>query len=119
MISLYSTYIYQSVQPEIEIKKLISGIVRFFLTIGLLYLIYIGKNWARILIIILFTIANIIALISLFTIEAPVINKTPIIVMIFIYTISTHHFTLSKSFKAFFEYQKTKTQIKPSVCKPE
>jgi len=108
IISLYSTYIYQSVQPQIDTKNLISGIIRFFLTIGLLYLIYLGKKWAKILTIILFSISSLILLISLFSIETPLINKLPIIVTIIVYSFSLYHFTISKTFKAFFEYQNNK-----------
>lgn len=108
IISLYSTYIYQSVQSQIDTKNLISGIIRFLLTIGLLYPIYIGKKWAKILTIILFSISNVILLISLFSIETPLINKVPMIVTTIVYSFSLYHFTISKTFKAFFEYQNNK-----------
>ncbi|MCC9061843.1 MULTISPECIES: hypothetical protein [Flavobacterium] len=108
IISLYSTYIYQSYQSEIDIKNLISGITRFFLTIGLLYLVYIGKKWAKVVTIVLFSIANVILIISLFSIDISLINKAPIIIMTVVYSFSLYHFTISKSFKAFFEYQNNK-----------
>lgn len=108
IISLYSTYIYQSYQSEIDIKNLISGITRFFLTIGLLNLVYIGKKWAKVVTIVLFSIANVILIISLFSIDISLINKAPIIIMTVVYSFSLYHFTISKSFKAFFEYQNNK-----------
>ena len=47
LVSIHTIYFYHSVRPEIETKKLIQQIIRFCLTTGLLYLIYIGKNWAK------------------------------------------------------------------------
>lgn len=111
LVSIHTIYFYHSVKPEIETKKLIQQIIRFLLTFGLLYLIYIGKNWARILSIILFSIGVIGAVISLFTFEIPVVNKIPFIVMAFVYSIAIYHFSFSKSFKAFFEFQNEKSNI--------
>ena len=109
LVSIHTIYFYHSVRPEIETKKLIQQIIRFALTFGLLYLIYIGKNWARILSVILFSIGVIGAAISLFKFnELPIINKSPIIVMIFVYSMAVYHFSISKSFKEFFEYQNNK-----------
>ena len=110
LVSIHTIYFYHSVRPEIETKKLIQQIIRFSLTFGLLYLIYIGKNWARILSIILFSIGAITAVISLFTIEIPIINKIPFIVMTFVYSIAIYHFSISRSFKEFFEYQNNKNE---------
>jgi prepilin signal peptidase PulO-like enzyme (type II secretory pathway) len=110
LVSIHTIYFYHSVRPEIETKKLIQQIIRFSLTVGLLYLIYIGKNWARILSIILFSIGAIGAVISLFTIEIPVINKIPIIVMMLVYSIAIYHFSISRSFKEFFEYQNNRNE---------
>jgi hypothetical protein len=108
LISLYTTYKYQSVYPEIQITKLISQIIRFLLTFGLLYLIYIGKKWAKVLIIVLFSISIPFALISLFVANIFIGNLIPVLVIVTIYSISIYHFAISKTFKAFFEYQNKK-----------
>ena len=110
LVSIHTIYFYHSVRPEIETKKLIQQTIRFFLTFGLLYLVYIGKNWARILSTILFSITVIGCLISLFTIQTPIINKIPFVVMIVIYSVAIYHFYISKEFKAFFEYQNNKIE---------
>jgi len=105
LISIHTIYFYQSSRPEIEVKKLIQQIIRFSLTLGLLFLIYNGKKWARIVAIILFSLAILLALYTFFTIDAAFINKTPFIVMIVIYSIAIYHFAFSKSFKEFIKVQ--------------
>ena len=57
LVSIHTIYFYHSVRPEIESKKLIQQIIRFSLTIGLLIMVYKGKNWAKIVSIILFSLA--------------------------------------------------------------
>ena len=110
LVSIHTIYFYHSVKSKIETKKLIQQIIRFSLTVGLLYLVYKGKNWARILSIILFTIGVIGAVISLFTIEIPIINKAHFIIMTFVYSIAIYHFSISRNFKEFFEYQNNKIE---------
>lgn len=108
LVSIHTIYFYHALRPEIETKKIIQQIVRFFLTVGLLYLIYIGKNWAKNIAIVLFTLSAIIALYSAFTINTSIINKTPFIVMLMVYSFAVYNFTFSKSFTAFQEYQNNK-----------
>jgi hypothetical protein len=47
LISIYTIYSYHSFLPEIEMAKLIRQIIRFSLTIGLLYMIYKGKKMGK------------------------------------------------------------------------
>jgi len=108
LVSMHSIYLYHAVRPEIEINKLVQQVVRFGLTFGLLYAIYIGKNWAKVISIILFSIALLGVIITIATIEGAFVNKIPMLVMITVYTLAIYHFGFSKSFKAFFEFQKTK-----------
>lgn len=105
MVSLHTIYIYNSVIPEIEPKKIIQQIIRFLLTIGLLLMIYKGKSWARIIAIILFALGILGAVRGLITIKQSILLKSPFIVMLLVYTVAIYHFWLSKSFKAFFNYQ--------------
>lgn len=105
LISIYTIYSYHSFLPEIEMAKLIRQIIRFSLTIGLLYMIYKGKKWAKVIGIILFSLAILVALFGILTTEAPLINKAPLFVMVFVYSIAVYHFGISKSYQAFFEYQ--------------
>ena len=107
LVSIHTIYFYHSVRPEIETKKLIQQIIRFCLTIGILYFIYIGKNWAKNLSIILFILATIGAIYGLLNFETPLIIKSPFIVMIMVYSIAIYHLQFSKSFKEFIKFQQT------------
>jgi hypothetical protein len=44
------------------------------------------KNWAEIVSLVLFSLALLIALFSLSTLETPVFNRIPLLVMIFVYS---------------------------------
>lgn len=110
LVSIHTIYFYHSVRPEIETKKLIQQIIRFCLTIGVLYFIYIGKNWAKNLSIILFILATIGAIYGLLNFETPLIIKSPFIVMILVYSIAIYHLQFSKSFKEFIKFQQTTNQ---------
>ena len=106
MVSLHSIYFYNSIIPEIESKKIIQQSIRFLLTIGLLIMVYKGKNWARIVSIILYWLGVLGGIVGLTTIASGVVNKIPFIVMILVYSSALYHFWFSKSFKAFFDDQK-------------
>ncbi len=107
LVSIHTIYFYHSVRPEIELKKLIQQLIRFSLTIGLLIMVYKGKNWAKIVSLILFSLALLGALIGLETLDTPFMNKIPLIVMIFVYSMAIYHFGFAKSFKEFFKFQNT------------
>jgi len=61
LLWVWSTCFYQSVQPEINFPKLFSQIVRFILTVLLLFFVYKGNKWARIIALILFSAGLILA----------------------------------------------------------
>lgn len=105
LISLHTIYFYHSVKPEIDSDKLIQQIVRLSLTIGLLIMIYRGKNWARIISIFLFSLTIIGAIIGFVLINNSFVNKIPLLVMVFVYSMAVYHFAFAKSFKEFFNYQ--------------
>lgn len=105
MVSLHTIYFYNFNISEIESKKIIQQTIRFLLTIGLLIMVYRGKNWARIVSIILFSLGALAAIVGLTTITSAVVNKIPFIVMILVYSSALYHFWFSKSFKAFFDYK--------------
>ncbi len=107
LVSIHTIYFYHSVRPEIESKKLIQQLIRFSLTIGLLIMVYKGKNWAKIVSIILFSLALLGAIVGLGTLDTPFMNKIPLLVMIFIYSMAIYHFGFAKSFKEFFKFQNT------------
>ena len=110
LVSIHTIYFYHSVRPEIETKKLIQQIIRFCLTIGILYFIYIGKNWAKNLAIILFILAIIGAIYGMLNFETPLIIKSPFIVMIIVYLFAIYQLQFSKSFKEFINFQQTTNQ---------
>jgi glucan phosphoethanolaminetransferase (alkaline phosphatase superfamily) len=105
LVSIHTIYFYHSIRPEIETKKLIQQVIRFCLTVGLLYLIYIGKYWAKNLAIILFVLATIVAIYSIVNSIVPLIMKTPLIVMSIAYSFAIYHFQFSKSFKEFINFK--------------
>lgn len=105
LITMFTIYFYQSSQEETDVKKLSQQIIRFFLTMVLLYYVYMGKKWARILSIILFSLGILGALVGLFMKGVPLEGKVPFLVMIFIYSMAVYHVALSKSYQAFFDFQ--------------
>ena len=108
LVSLYSIYIYQSVVPEFKLSKLISQIIRFILTCGLMYLVFIGKKWARTVSLILFSLAVIMAVSFIFSSNFSPLQEIPLYVMIFVYADAIYYFGFSESYKAFAEYQRSK-----------
>jgi hypothetical protein len=115
LVSIHTIYFYHSVRPEIESKKLITQLIRFSLTVGLLVMVFKGKNWAKIVSIILFSLALLGGLIALGTLDTPFIDKIPLLVMAFVYSMAIYHFGFAQSFKEFFKYQNSKTEIKETV----
>lgn len=106
LFSIFSIYFEQSAKIDIDIKKLIRQIIRFILTVGLLYLVYIGKNWARILALTLFVFSIILSIAGILFIEVDLASKTPLFVAVIIYSLAIYHLAFSKSFKAFYNYQR-------------
>ena len=78
-------------------------------------MVYKGKNWAKIVSIILFSLGLLGALFALGTLETPLINKVPLLVMTFVYSMAIYHFGFAKSFKEFFKYQNSKIEITETV----
>lgn len=75
LVSLNTIYYYHYVRPEIDTKKLIQQLVRFSLTIGLMYAIFIGKKWARIVGVILFSLGSLGAIAGLLNTQIPLSIK--------------------------------------------
>jgi|SRR5690606_23109168 hypothetical protein len=107
LVSLHTIYYYQSILPEIDVRKLVQQMIRFAFTVLLLYHVYKGKNWAKIVMIILFSLGSLIGIVSLFLLEQDIVLKIPLLVMIIVYSLSVYHFS-SKSYKAFAKYQNIK-----------
>lgn len=104
-IYYYQTLYYQQIKPEIDTRKLIFQIIRFLLTVVLLYALYKGKKWARTVFLMIFTIAIFAAFGVVSRMEGSFLAKSPFYVMIFIYTLGVYHFGFSESYKAFANYQ--------------
>lgn len=109
LISMFVIAFYHIPQDSVDPKKFFQQIVRFVLTLALLYFLFQGKNWARITLLVLFLLAILSGLILLF-IPFPVAAKIPILVMIIIYGLGTYNLYFSKSFKAYFTYLNTKNR---------
>ena len=108
LVSLHTIYLYHAVFPDAETKKTVQQLIRLLLTVWLLILIYKGTNWARIVTIILASVAVIGSLISLFTLEQDLILKIPLFIMAFVYAMTIYFLGFSKSYKAFAIYQQIK-----------
>lgn len=108
LVSIHTIYFYHSNKPELDNAKLTQQIVRFLLTAVLLYFLFKGKNWARIVSSILFSVAILGSLVALFTLNAPIVAKTPLLVMLFVYSMAIKHFWFSKEYKAFSAYQNSR-----------
>ncbi|MEL6651362.1 MAG: hypothetical protein AAFQ87_11210 [Bacteroidota bacterium] len=106
LVSLHTIYLYQSVLPEVDDGKLVQQIFRFALTAFLLFMAYRGKNWARILMVVLFSLGVLTVIGSLFIIQQDsLLAYLPLAVMLIVYSMAIYHFGVSKNFKAFAEYQ--------------
>jgi|GEM_PF-579599 len=109
LVSLHTIYFYNVNVLEIAPTKLLQQFIRLLLTIGLLLMVYKGKNWARVTAIVLFSFGIFGAIYGFIITETYFMNKTPFLVMIFVYGMAVYHFSVAKSFKAFFAFQKSNT----------
>ncbi len=107
LISMFVIAFYHIPQDSVDPKKFFQQIVRFVLTLALLYFLFQGKNWARITMLFLFLLTILSGLILLF-IPFPVAGKIPILVMIITYGLGAYNLYFSKSFKAYFTYLNSK-----------
>ncbi|QQV04336.1 MULTISPECIES: hypothetical protein [Chryseobacterium] len=73
-----------------------------------MYLVFIGKKWARTVSLILFSLAVIMAVSFIFSSNFSPLQEIPLYVMIFVYADAIYHFGFSDSYKAFAEYQRSK-----------
>ena len=105
LVSIHTIYFYHSVKEDFDTTKFATQMIRFALTGLLLFFLYKGHKWAKIVSIILFSLAAIGAIVGLFLVETDIINKIPFLVMIFVYSMAIYHFAFAESFKAFYEYQ--------------
>ena len=107
LISIYVIVTYHLVREFVETKKLIQQIFRFGFTVLLMYFVFKGKNWAKNIFSVLFSIAILGSLVTLFT-SIPFVSKIPFITMILIYSLAVYHLNFSESFKEYFNYLKEK-----------
>lgn len=108
LVSLHTIYYYNITMVDVETIKHIQQLIRFLLTIWLFILIYQGKNWARIVVIVLSIIAVLGAIVSVFVIAQPFLFKIPFVVMIIVYFSTIYFLGFSKSYKAFANFQQVK-----------
>lgn len=106
LISIHTIVTYQMQFEFIDTKKLIQQIIRFLLTILLMYFLFKGKKWAKIILTVLFSLSVVFALIGLFTLPGPA--KIPASVMIIIYGLAAYYLNFSLYFKAYFSYLQQK-----------
>ena len=107
LISIYVIVSYNIVIDNVETKKIIQQIIRFALTITLMYFVFRGKKLAVQIFTVLFSVAIIQGLFTLFG-ATPFIGKIPILIMTIIYSLAIYHLNFSKSFKEYFDYLSSK-----------
>lgn len=112
LVSIHTIYFYHAVREDFDISKFSTQIIRFSLTVTLLYFLYKGHKWAKIISLILFSLGAIGAIVGFFLVEADFINKIPFLVMTFVYAMAIYHFAFAESFKAFYEYQNQSKKVK-------
>ncbi|TDH26939.1 hypothetical protein EXU57_09035 [Segetibacter sp. 3557_3] len=102
LISIYTIVSYNILVEHVETKKLVQQVIRFCLTLLLMYFVFRGKKWAVVIFTFLFLVGSITALLSLFS-NAPGAGKIPLVVMVLIYALAVYHLNFSKSFKEYFK----------------
>lgn len=107
LISIYTIVTYNINISPIDTKKLIQQIIRFSLTVTLMYFVLKGKKWSIIVFTVLFSIAIFMAFLTLFS-SVAFAAKIPLIVMIIIYSIAVYHLNFSKNFKEYLDYMVSK-----------
>ena len=105
LVSIHTIYFYHSVKEDFDTTKFATQMIRFALTGLLLFFLYKGHKWAKIVSIILFSLGAIGAIVGFFLVETNIINKIPFLVMIFVYSMAIYHFAFAESFKAFYKFQ--------------
>lgn len=103
LISMFTIAFYSIRTDSVDAKKLVQQIIRFGLTLLLIYFLFQGKNWARITMIVLFLLGAIAALAALL-LPVPMLAKTPFLVMALIYSLGAYLLYFSRAFKAYFDY---------------
>ncbi|MDD3686764.1 MAG: hypothetical protein PHE56_08360 [Bacteroidales bacterium] len=86
-----------------EVTKVL---IRLGFEVGLFYAVFIGKNWARTILSILYIIGILVSLLTMFAI----IDKSPLgfimLILVLTYGFAVYFINADKDFKVFFEYQK-------------
>lgn len=103
LISIYTIVTYNILVPNVETKKIIQQIVRFALTVLIMYFIFKGMNWAKNIMSVLCAVAILGGLFAIFT-PLSLIQKLPLLVLVLIYSFAFYHFNFSKSFKEYFNH---------------
>lgn len=67
-------------------------------------MLYKGKKWAKTVAVVLYSLAILGGIVGLTQIEFTSIYSTPLIVMIFVYSMALYHFGKSASYAAFVDY---------------
>ncbi|MEQ9263456.1 MAG: hypothetical protein RLP14_09870 [Owenweeksia sp.] len=114
LVSLITIITYQRNVPEPESFKLILKILHFLLTASLLYAVYQGQQWARVLTVILFAIGALVRLYDLSHIGLEWFTTILALVQLLVYAVGIYHLTFSASFVAFQHWQQIgKRRAKP------
>ncbi|WP_271765828.1 hypothetical protein [Aquimarina algiphila] len=102
-------------EAEISAFLIFKHLFRFLATVFLVISTYKGKNWARIILIICFSLAILLAFFMFFVLllsDITTLKKvlSVIISTFLIYGLSVYYFIFSLNFKAFFKEQQNNNQ---------
>lgn len=107
LLSIYITVTYHLTLGHVETGKLIQQIIRFILTVLVMFLILKGYKWAKYLLSILFVIGIFMAIPSL-SASVPFVNKIPVISLVIIYSLTVYRLIFSLNCIAYFKHMAEK-----------
>ncbi len=105
LFSIYVSVSYHISLGYVDGSKLVVHIVRFLLTLIILYLVFQGYSWARNLFSVLIAIGIVMLVPPVFN-DVPLVNKIPLFTGLLIYSLTLYRLNFSPNSKAYFAYTK-------------
>jgi hypothetical protein len=102
LFSIHVSVSYHIAVGVVDPKKLIQQLIRFGLTILLMYFIFKGKTWAKNTLTVLLALGIIMASLPRLSSVDP-LYKLPLVVAIVIYSAAIYQLNFSKNFKEYFK----------------
>ncbi len=103
LVSIANVIVYHRTMPEVDASKITQQAVRFVLTVVLLVAAYKGKAWASTAIVLLFAIGLLAGVAALLALNASLLARIPLLVMVLVFAVAVHHYGWSDDYKRFVE----------------